>query len=429
MTATLLALLLQATAPAPQAATPWPTGRANASLGQVRELPVAPVDVSVFGGVDAARNVGGVSRAAVVTGPRLDPALGRGTSGALTVRVRDLARVRGQEDNVIHGIGLVTGLAASGDSGIPARQAISNLLLTRNINLDPTQLATNNVAVVWLEATLPAGVKPGARIDGRASSIYDAESLVGGSLVWGELTDPSGKIVYATASGPISVGGFSAEGDGATAVRNHLTVGILSGGVKVEREVPTRLVMEDDKLFLDLKARTGSFGNAVRVADVVNALVPGIAVPLDGMTVQVAVPAWVTATEEVRFLNSLLELDVQPEASSRVVINERTGVIVLGEEVRITRGAITKGNLTVTIAESPEVSQPAPFSDGETTVVPRTRLLIEEENRALSIVNGAATLNEVVEVLNVLGVSPRDMIEILQSMAQSGMLHADLIVQ
>ena len=423
MSATLLTLLLQIPGAAQPTGTPWPTAEALPAAAPVLQRE------AFVGGAEAARNVGGQSSAAVVQVPRVNSVLARGTDGALSVRVEDLARVRGQEDNVIHGIGLVTGLAATGDSGLPARQAIANLLMTKNIPIDPSQLATNNVAVVWLDATLPPGVKPGAKIDGRASSIYDAESLVGGNLVWGELTDPTSSRVYAVASGPVSVGGFSASGEGATAVRNHLTVGILPNGVKVEREVPTKLVMDQGYLYLDLKAKTGSFGNAVRIADRINELYPDIAVPMDGMSVRVAVPGWVTPTEEVRFLSSLLELGVQPEASSRVVINERTGVIVLGEEVRLTRGAITKGNLTVTIAEAPEVSQPAPFSEGETTVVPRTSLLIEEEQRALSIVNGAASLQEVVEVLNVLGVSPRDMIEILQSMAQSGMLHADLIIQ
>ncbi|QDU70081.1 flagellar basal body P-ring protein FlgI [Engelhardtia mirabilis] len=423
MSATLLALLLQVPAATLPTGSPWPTGQTApvANAGVQREVYV--------GGIEAAQPIAGQSSSSVVTRPRIDPQLARGSDGSLSVRVRDLARVRGQEDNIIHGIGLVTGLAASGDSGLPARQAIANLLKTKNINIEPSQLATNNVAVVWLEATLPPGVKPGSKLDGRASSIYDAESLVGGTLVWGELTDPTGRQVYATASGPVSVGGFSAGGDGASAVRNHLTVGIMPDGVKVEREVPTKLVMDQGYLYLDLKAKTGSFGNAVRISDRVNEMIPGIAVPMDGMSVRVEVPGWVTPSEEVRFLSSILELGVQPEASSRVVINERTGVIVLGEEVRLTRGAITKGNLTVTIAESPEVSQPAPLSEGETTVVPRTNLLIEEEQRALSIINGAASLQEVVEVLNVLGVSPRDMIEILQSMAQSGMLHADLVIQ
>jgi flagellar P-ring protein precursor FlgI len=438
MQALLLSLLLQTATPqtpAPAARSAWPTA---ASFGQpAPQVPAAPAaqapagapELNLFGGVQSAPLTQSTSSSAVVRTPRVDPALARGNDGRLMVRVRDLAEVRGMEKNVVQGIGLVTGLAATGDSGAPARQAIANLLLTQNINIDPAQLASNNVAVVWIDAVLPPGIKPGRLVDGRVSSIYDAESLLGGTLVWGELTSPTGEIVYATASGPITVGGFSAEGDGAQAKRNHLTVGMISNGVKVEREVPTRMVSEEGAVYLDLKAKTGSFGNAVRVADVVNALYPTSATPVDGMTVRVGLPQGLPNWEHVRFVNSILGLELSPEASSRVVINERTGVIVLGEEVRLGRGAITKGNLTVTIAEQPEVSQPSPFSEGQTAVVPRTSLLIEEEDRPLSIVNGAASLAEVVEVLNVLGVSPRDMIEILQSMAQSGMLHAELVVQ
>ncbi|MEO0651330.1 MAG: flagellar basal body P-ring protein FlgI [Planctomycetota bacterium] len=437
MQALLLSVLLQfggstsavETAPAPQ--TSWPTAADYANPQQVPQpISGSPVRVGVLTpGVQAAQPTFGTSSSDVVRTQRIDTGLARGNDGRLMVRVRDLASVRGMETNTVQGIGLVTGLAASGDSGLPARQAIANLLLTQNINLDPSQLASNNVAMVWIDASLPPGIKPGQRLDGRVSSIYDAESLVGGTLVWGELTSPTGDTVYATASGPITVGGFGAGGDGAEATRNHLTVGLIPEGVKVEREVPTRIVSPEGAVYLDLRAKTGSFGNAVRIADAIAAVYPGAAVPIDGMTVRVATPGGLAEYDRVRFVNSLLALELNPEASSRVVINERTGTLVLGEEVRLGRGAITKGNLTVTIAETPEVSQPAPLSEGQTAIVPRTSLLIEEEDRPLSIINGAASLAEVVEVLNVLGVSPRDMIEILQAMAQSGMLHAELVVQ
>jgi flagellar P-ring protein precursor FlgI len=192
--------------------------------------------------------------------------------------------------------------------------------------------------------------------------------------------------------------------------------------------VPTRLVSEYGYLYLDLRALKGSFGNATRIAEAVNALYPGTTVAQDAMTVAVRVPSDLPVDATVAFLDSILAREVEPESFARVVLNERTGVIVMGEGVRITGGAITKGNLTVTIAESPEASQPGPLSGGETQRLPRTSLLLEEEDRPLTIVNGAVTLQEVVEVLNVLGVTPRDMIQILQSMAQSGMLHAEILV-
>ena len=369
------------------------------------------------------------SSAAVVRSERIDPALARGSDGRTRVRVRDLATVRGQESNQVYGIGLVTGLSGTGDSGNAARIKLSNLLKITNINLDPAQLASNNIAVVWVEASLPPGVKPGRRLDARVSSLYDAESLVGGTLVWCELTDPTGSTVYATAAGPVTTGAFSAGGDAANARRNFLTVGLVSQGCKVEREVPTQLFTDQGVVYLDLDAKSAGFGNAVRIADAISAVYPGSATPLDSSSVRIVPPVGFDESDRVRFVSSLLAIQFEPEASSRIVVNERTGVIVLGEEVRISRGAITKGNLTVTVSETPEASQPGPLSQGQTAVLPRTDLVIEEENRGLALVQGAADLSQVVEVLNVLGVTPRDMIDILQSMAQSGMLHGELIVQ
>jgi flagellar P-ring protein precursor FlgI len=380
--------------------------------------------------IEAPAQPPGASSSAVWRLPRREEESGaeRGqAAGQVLVRLRDLVEVRGQEDNVIQGVGLVTGLMGTGDSGTPARQAIVNLMLTQNINLDLQSANSANVAVVWVEASLPAGMKPGRSTDVRVSSLYDCKSLVGGTLVRTELTDATGQVVYGTASGPVSVGGFSAEGDGASAVRNHTTVGTIALGCKVERAVPSQLVSENGFLYLDARAHKGSIGNVVRIADAVNALYAGAATALDAMSVRVRIPDDLAEAEWLPFVSSILEREVEPLSLARVVINERTGVIVMGEGVRITRGAVTKGNLTVTVAETPQVSQPGPLSNGATRTVPRTSLLIEEEDAPLSIVNGAATLQEVVEVLNVLGVTPRDMIEILQSMTQSGMLHAEIV--
>lgn len=383
----------------------------------------------VNGGVEApVQPLGLRSNADVIQVQRDLGQLARGASSAIQVRVRDLAAVRGQESNVVHGIGVVTGLAGTGDSGDAVRRAVRELMLTQNVNLDLGQINSNNAAVVWVEAELQPGVKPGRLIDVRVSSFYDAKSLFGGSLVRTELTDMTGTQVFATASGPVTLGGFIAQGDGASTTRNHQTVARIPQGGKVERAVPAALVSEQGYLYLDLKPNTGTFGNAVRVADAIDAIFPGHALPADAMTIRVYVPENQRATP-VAFVNALLSLPLEPEASSRIVVNERTGAIMLGEEVRIGRGAISKGNLTVTIAETPQVSQPGPLSGGNTQVVPRTSLLVEEENSNLAIVNGAANLQEVVEVLNVLGVSPRDKIDVLQSMAQAGLLYGELIVQ
>ena len=382
----------------------------------------------VFGAVEAPDQPAGRSTSTVLRMPRIEPVPAPGSTGSILVRIGDLVAVRGQEENVVQGLGLVTGLAGTGDSGTAARQAILNLLKTQNIVLDAAAVSSANVAVVLVQATLEPGIKPGRKVDVRCSSLYDCESLVGGTLVFSELTDVTGDVVYVTASGPITTGAFAAEGDGASAVRNHQTVGTIPLGGKVEREVETQLVTDHGFVYLDMRALKGSFSNAVRVADSINELYAGSAVPQDAMTVAVSLPLDLPPSVHVAFVDSILRREIEPDQFARVVVNERTGVIVMGEGVRISRGAITKGNLTVTIAETPEASQPGPFSEGDTEVLPRTDILIEEEDRALSIVNGAASLHEVVEVLNVLGVTPRDMIQILQLMAQSGMLHAEILV-
>jgi flagellar P-ring protein precursor FlgI len=383
-------------------------------------------ELGVFGGVQAPTQPQQQSSSTVRVLPGR-PGVVTGHPGALRVHVRDLMAVRGQEDNVIQGVGLVTGLMGTGDTGTAAKQAIVNLMLTQGIKLSLQAADSANIAVVWVEATLPAGIKPGRQIDCRLSSLYDSTSLVGGTLVRCELTDATGASVYGTASGPISTGAFSAQGEAASAVRNSTTVGTIPLGCKVERDVPAALVTDHGFLYLDARALKGSFGNSVRICDVLNQLYPGIATAQDAMTVRVEVPSDLGVDDQVPFVASLLERELEPETTARVVINERTGVIVLGEGVRITRGAVTKGNLTVTVAETPQVSQPGPLSTGTTEPLPRTSLLIEEEAAALSIVNGAADLQEVVEVLNILGVTPRDMIQILHSMSQSGMLHAEIL--
>jgi flagellar P-ring protein precursor FlgI len=385
-------------------------------------------EVLLPGAIEAPRQPRGASDSTVLRGPRPELTPGAGASGALTVRISDMAAVRGQEENQVQGIGLVTGLSGTGDSTIAARQAILNLLQTQNIVLDLQSVSSANAAVVLVQATLEPGIKPGRQLDVRVSSLYDCESLVGGTLLHTELADMTGNVVYVTAAGPITTGAFSVEGQGASATRNHLTVGTIPLGGKIEREVATQIVSEHGFVYLDLRALKGSFGNATRITQSINALFPGSAVAQDAMTVAVRVPEDLPGESTVSFVSSLLEREIEPAPFARVVINERTGVIVMGEGVRISRGAITKGNLTVTIAETPEASQPGPLSQGRTEVLPRTSVLVEEEDRPLTIVNGAATLQQVVEVLNVLGVSPRDMIQILQLMAQSGMLHAEILV-
>ncbi len=385
------------------------------------------LDLRAKDGIEAPEQPTKLSTSSVSRTPRFAPngSVARGVR--LSSPIQSLVAVRGQEDNTVMGIGLVTGLAGTGDSIQAARQLLSNLLLTRNIKLDLQSLSSKNIAIVEVEATLPAGIKPGRRIDVTVSTIGDATSLQGGSLTLTELTDISGQTVYATASGPLTVGGFAAEGQSASAKKNQVTVGMLPEGGKVEREVPTRIASEHGFIYLDLRAGQDSFGNVVRITDVVNALYPKAAEALpDGKTIKIEVPSDLPEGAHVAYLHSILRQEIEAENLARVIVNERTGVIVMGGDVRLLPGAIAQGGLTVTIAESPQASQPGPLSQGTTQVLPRTDVDVKEEDNALVLVPGAVTLQEVVDVLNVLGTTPRDLISILQAMSQGGLLVAEI---
>jgi flagellar P-ring protein precursor FlgI len=408
MLSTLLFLLLQT----PAVSTP--------------EQPVLIPVVIPVGGIEAPTQPTGKSFSTYARLPRLPNTPNLKAESGLLVRIGDIMGVRGQEKNTISGIALVQGLAGTGDSGGMVRVLMRNHLRDMDINVSEDQILTGNLAVVTITAVLPPGVKPGRAVDLTAACMGDATSLVGGQLTFAHLKGPDG-LVYGTGSGSLSIGGFSVSAEGASATTNHTTVGMISNGCKVEREIKADIVSDHGFIYLDAEPLKGSFGTSVKVAQSVNALYPGAAVAIDKMTVRVAVPQGIVKEEHVLFLYSILQREIIAESFARVVVNERTGVIVIGPGVRIGAGAVTKGNLTVTIAETPEASQPGAGSGGTTEVLPRSSLVVEEENRPISIIKGAANLNEVVEVLNVLGVTARDMIQILQSMSQSGMLHAEII--
>jgi len=419
----MLSLLLIALQGTPDPAPPTPAQEAPASSETT-----AADDVRLWtGGVQAPTQPTGRSSSTVRETERFAPIVQPRDTSRLRTPVGSLVAVRGQESNHVMGIGLVTGLAGTGDTGDSAKQLLQNLLLTRNINLDLQTLESKNVAIVRVEAEIQAGLKPGRRIDVRVSTIGDAKSLAGGTLTLTELTDVTGTVVYGTASGPLTIGGFQAEGDGATATRNHVTVGTLPSGGKVEREIATRIVSEHGYVYLDSRVGHDTFGNVVGITDSINQLYPGAAQAMpDGKTVRVQVPVDVPEALHVAFLASILKREIVSEDLARVVVNERSGVVVMGGDVRLRPGAIAYGNLTVTIAETPEASQPGAFSDGTTAELARTALDVEEDNNGLVLVPGAVTLQEVVEVLNVLGTSPRDLISILQAMSQAGLLVAEI---
>lgn len=379
--------------------------------------------------IEAARQPVGVSRARYSVTPRVGPATRAGSdfTSRVSSPVRSLVGVRGMEDNHVLGFGLITGLAGTGDSGALATQLLANTLLAQNINIDPSVLSTANVAVVRVEGTIPAGAKAGQKMDVRVSAIGDAESLYGGSLNLTELTDITGTKVYATASGLVTVGGFSASGDAASVTKNHVTVGTLTGGGEVQRSIETSVVSDHGYIYLDSKNGQGTFGNSVRIAEAVNRLYPGAAIVLpDGSTIRMSVLDGVGEHDVVAYLDRALSQEVETDNLARIVINERTGVIVMGGDVRLRPGVIHHGTIVVTVAETSEVSQPGPLSQGETVEVPRTILDVVENNNPMVLLGGATSLEEVVEVLNVLGATPRDMIAILEAMLDGGLLIADL---
>ncbi|MCA9001873.1 MAG: flagellar basal body P-ring protein FlgI [Planctomycetes bacterium] len=335
--------------------------------------------------------------------------------------------VRGMETNAISGFGVVTGLAGTGDSGDLVKSFMANSLRNYGIPVDATTLSSKNMAVVRVEAEIGPGDKPGALIDVRVSTIGDAKSLVGGVLANCELFGPNYDYVYATASGPVTNNAQSASGEAGSSSKNHNTVAIMSFGGKVEREVPTSITSDHGYIHLDAKKGQGTFSNMLAVADAVNRMYPGAAeVMTDGRTVKVAVPADLPESQHVAYLNSFLTQEIESDNAPRVIVNERTGVIVIGGDVRLRPGAIAHGAIVVTVAETPQVSQPNPLSGGTTETAPRTDISITEEAGALTAIPEAVTLQEVVDVLNVLGASPRDLISILAAMSDGGLLVADI---
>ena len=381
----------------------------------------------VPGAIEAPEQPGRASRSRFRRTPRITAPGATDHLGRIDAKLSSLVGVRGLEENHVSGFGLVTGLSGTGDSGPLATQLMANTLLTQRINIDPSLLTTANIAVVKVDGFISAGARPGQNFDVRVSSIGDATSLEGGVLDYCLLTDPSGTIAYGSASGPITVGGFSARGQGASTTKNHVTVGTMAGAGKIEKLIPTSVVTEHGYIYLDVRNGQFSLGNTKRMTDRINALYPDVAEALpDGRSIRVAILGGLQEPDYISYLGSILELEVPTDNLARVVVNERTGAIVMGGDVRLRPGVITHSSIILTIAETPEVSQPGALSQGETVVVPRTDLRVEEGDAPLVQVGGAVTLEQVVNVLNVLGASPRDMIAIMDMLVNAGLLVAEL---
>ena len=349
------------------------------------------------------------------------------STAAAQARIKDIADFEGVRDNLLVGYGLVVGLDGTGDdlgANVFTRESLIGMLQRLGITARDPNLDTKNVAAVMVTANLQPFARQGTRIDVTVSAIGNADSLLGGTLLVTPLLAADGE-VYAVAQGPIAVAGFSAAGNAETVQKGVPTAGRLPNGAIVEREINFALSeLETVKVSL----RNPDFTTARRMAEAINRFLgSGAARPLDSGSVTLAVPAKYQG-DTVALLTDIEQLPVRIDQQARVVIDERSGVIVMGERVRISTVAIAQGNLTIRITETPEVSQPSAFSEtGETEVVDRTNIEIsEDEDRRLGVLESGVSLQDLVNGLNDLGVGPRDMITILQAIKASGALQAEI---
>ncbi|MEL6958424.1 MAG: flagellar basal body P-ring protein FlgI [Pseudomonadota bacterium] len=351
------------------------------------------------------------------------------TAAASPIRIKDLVEFDGVRSNDLVGYGLVVGLNGTGDGlrNSPFTEEImSNILERLGVNVTGEQFRPNNVAAVLVTAKLPPFARTGSAIDVTISAIGDADSLLGGTLVMTPLNAADGEI-YAVAQGTIIAGGISAEGDGGGVVEGVPTAGVIPAGATVEREVAFNFSDLDQ---IRLALRSPDFTTAARIEGAINqAYGRGVAIMLDAGTVQLDIAA-TGAISPAHALVTVENILVEPEQRARVVVDQRSGTIVMGEDVRISRVAVSQGNLTLRIQEAPLVVQPNPFANGQTIVVPNTNAQIDEEpGIGLAEIQEGTSLSEVVAGLNALGVSPRDMIDILKSIKAAGALHAEFIVR
>src|SRR5579884_447896 len=353
---------------------------------------------------------------------KLIAALLAAVSSLPAARLGDLTTVEGVRDNMLIGYGLVAGLKGTGDrqQTIFPIQTLTNMLQRMGVTVNPAQMQVRNIAAVMVTATLPPYAEPGARLDVVVSSIGDASSLQGGTLLLTALKASTGD-TYAVAQGPLSIGGFTA-GTAQTGVQvNHSTVGRIPGGALVERAAPTE---PPGNSGLNLQLRRPDFATAARIAEAVNKKFgAGVARAENAAVVRVAMPE-AFRSKPVDFIAALEPLEVAAEHPARVVLNERTGTVVLGKDVRIAPVEVLHGNLSVQIVTTLEVSQPPPLSPGQTAVVPQTGIAVSEEKARRVVLKEGASVEELVQSLIGIGSTPRDVIAIIQSIAAAGAVDA-----
>ncbi|MBV8369595.1 MAG: flagellar basal body P-ring protein FlgI [Candidatus Eremiobacteraeota bacterium] len=364
---------------------------------------------------------------AVLLGALVASGFAAAPATAQPVRLKDVSRVQGVTANQLVGYGIVTGLAQTGDSTsvLFTSKTIQNVLSSFGLSTSSQDVRTRNVAAVIVTASLPAFAHSGDTVDVTVSSMGDATSLQGGTLVLTELR-AANNLVYATAQGPISVGGFyAADQSGLNSVqKNHVTAGRVPQGAVLARDMITNI--QQDQAGFSYVLTSPDFKTAARVAQVLNVRFgAGTARANDAETIRVNLPARY-AGDPVDFLADAGELSVNADSLAKVVVNERTGTVVMGGDITLAACAIAHGNLSITIATQNTVVQPGPFTNAQPQTQTNTRITASETGRHLIYINGAATLAQVVRALNTIGVSPRDLIAIIQALRESGSLQADV---
>jgi flagellar P-ring protein precursor FlgI len=344
-----------------------------------------------------------------------------------TSRIKDLANIEGVRQNQLVGYGLVVGLNGTGDTlnNIPfTKQSLQAMLERMGVNIRGATIRTGNVAAVMVTGNLPPFGTQGTRMDVTVSSLGDAKNLQGGTLLVTPLLGADGN-VYAVAQGSVAIGGFQAEGAAASITRGVPTVGRIANGAIIEREIEFALNRLPN---VRLALRNADFTTAKRIAAAVNDYLGAkCAEPIDPSTVQLSVPAEFKGNV-VAFLTEIEQLQVEPDLVAKIVIDERSGIIVMGRDVRVATVAVAQGNLTVTISESPQVSQPNAFSRGRTVVTPNSRVGVSEDGKKFALVRNGVSLQQLVDGLNGLGIGPRDLIGILQAIKAAGAIEADIEV-
>ncbi|MFC1652343.1 flagellar basal body P-ring protein FlgI [Planctomycetota bacterium] len=346
-------------------------------------------------------------------------------------RIKDIVDIQGVRSNPLNGVGLVVGLANdNGDKSPLAKQMLANLLRESGQVLPPAALAGGSMAAVIVTAELGPFDREGSRINVQVSTIGDAESLQGGRLLSTPLTGLDGQ-VYAVAQGGILLGGWTVSGLQSSAAKNHPTVGSIPDGAIVERqEIADFVEVLGGQRFITLHLRNKDFTTANRIGYAINGIFPHSCIVLDAGTIRVGIPGEIAASGVTQFIDSITSMPVQVDTTARVVINERTGTIVVGEHVAISNTAIAQGSLVVKVSETANVSQPlAPFSDaGRTVVVPESLVEVDEAPAYLIDVPRAVTVAELAKALNSIGATPRDLIAIFNALKESGALQAKLII-